>query len=209
MGILKTSKPWIFENNMAAFIIIGTLFIYLFLELCLYNRRTLDWHGENSMLKVPGTYRAEFFSSFDVFYVIILLEGFFCLVLSLRLPTNAGILIFILSLLIICVPAFLFYNKYQYWQLNGNRSYTFDPILTKITIEGETTDQISFNEMKEIIFYCPINAKMVSGSYLKIIIENNPNPIYLTSLLPCYGILEEFFVGIKKRKINKRIFIVK
>ncbi len=192
---------------MADFIIFGLLFLYFFLEIYLFHRKTLEWHGENSMLKIPRTYHAKFFSLFDIFQVLMFLMGIFGIIISLNLENDFKVIAImcILSLALMCIPTFYFYIKYQYWQQNGGNSYTFDPILRKITIEGNISQEISFDEIKKIIIYYPRNYKLVSGGYNKIVLGKT-KVIYLTSLLPCYGILEEFFKDVKKQAIHKRIF---
>ena len=161
------------------------------------------------MMKVSRTYQASFFSQSDLFYWLFILLSIFLFLMSFTIKNDlaAQISLAFIAFALLGLSAIYFWIKYQYWQINGNQIYTFDPILRKISIEGNEIEEISFDEIEEIITYHPINYKLVSGGYIKIILGNK-KVIYLTSLLPCYAILEEFFKGVKKQNIHKRIFSV-
>jgi hypothetical protein len=191
---------------IATLIFFGLLFLYIFIGIFSTHRQSLDLYGENSMIKVPRTYRASFFSQSDLFYWLFILMSIVVFLLSFNIQNDlaAQTFVAIVSIALLILSSFYFWIKYQYWQQNGNRNYTFDPILKKIAIEGNEIEEISFDEIEELIIYHPINYKLVSGGYIKILLVNK-TAIYLTSLLPCYAILEEFFVGVKKQKKHKII----
>jgi hypothetical protein len=192
---------------IATLIFFGLLFLYIFIGIFSTHRQSLDLYGENSMLKVPRTYRAAFFSQSDLFYWLFILMSIVVFLLSFNIQNDlaAQIFVVLIALALLSLSSLYFWIKYQYWKKNGNQIFIFDPVSRKLTIEGYEITEISFDEIQEFIIYYPINYKLVSVGYIKIILDNK-TAIYLTSLLPCYAILEEFFVGVKKQHIHKRIF---
>ena len=174
---------------ITTFILFGLVLLSIFSGIFTLHRQSLDWYGENSMLKVSRTYRASFYSQSDIFYWLFILMSFslFSISFKFRNDLAAQIIINLLVFALLALSTFHFWIKYQYWQQNGNRNYTFDPIARKITIKGNEIEEIIFDEIKKFITYHPTNYKLVSGGYIKIV-RSNKADIYLTSLLPCYDI---------------------
>ena len=192
---------------IATFILFGLILLLIFFGISELHQQSLDWYGENSMLKVSRTYRASFYSQSDLFYWLLIMMSFSLFLISFKIYNDlaAQIIVDLVAFALLGLSNFYFWIKYQYWQHNGNRSYTFDPIAKKITIEGKEIDEISFDDIKKFIICYPTNYKLVCGGYIKIV-RNNKADIYLTPLLPCYDILEEFLKGVEKQNSHKRIF---
>lgn len=191
---------------LAVLALFGILFLYFFTGIFSFHRRSLDWNGENSLLKTPRTYRASFFSLTDILFsfLIFIAIAIFLMSFSIKYDSLAQFFVVFVAIGTLLIPFLYFRIKYQYWQQNRRKDYTFDPVLKKIIIAGEYTDTFSLDDIQIIEHYVATNK--LSQGYIKIIFKDNRPPVFLTPLLSCYTILPDFFVGVEKQLINRRIF---
>ncbi len=192
---------------LAVIALFGILFLYFFIGIFSLNRRSLDWNGENALLKTPRTYRASFFSLTDILFsfLILIVIVIFLTSFIIKYDSLAQFLVVFVAFATLLVPFLHFRIKYQYWQQNGQKDYTFDPVLKKITIVGEHTDSFNFDDIRVLEYYVATNYQLTEG-YIKLIFKDQRLPVFLTPLLPCYPILPNFLVGVEKQLINQRIF---
>lgn len=191
---------------LAVFVLFGILFLYFFTGIFSLHRDSLDLHGENSLLKAPRTYRARFFSLADILMLslVFMAAAIFSISFSIRNDSIAQLLVVFLAIASLLIPFLHFRIKYKYWQQNGRKDYTFDPVLKKVTIAGEGIDTFTLNDIQLIEHYFATN-KLTQG-YIKLNFKDGHSPVFLTPLLPCYPLLPDFFVGVEKQLINQRIF---
>ncbi len=191
---------------IAVLVLFGILFLYFFTGIFSLHRDSLDLHGENSMLKIPRTYRAKFFSLADIliYALIFLATAIFSISFSIKNDSIAQFLVAFVAIASLLIPYLYFRMKYKYWQQNGRKDYTFDPVSKKITISGELTDTFSLDDIQIIEYYVATD-KLTQG-YFKLIFKDARPSVCLTPLLPCYPLLPNFFVGVEKQLINQRIF---
>ena len=191
---------------IAVLVLFGILFLYFFTGIFSLHRRSLDLHGENSMLKIPRTYRAKFFSLADIliYALIFLAAAIFSITFRLKADLLAQFLVVFVAIASVLIPFLHFRIKYQYWQQNRQKDYIFDPIFKKVTIIAEDTESFCFDDIQVLEHYIATN-KLTEG-YIKLIFKDARSPVFLTPLLPCYPILPDFFTGVEKQLINQRIF---
>lgn len=191
---------------LAVLALFGILFLYFFTGIFSLHRDSLDFHGENSMLKTPRTYRAKFFSLTDILmlFLVFMAIAIFSISFSIKNDSIAQFWVAFLAIASLLIPFLHFRIKYQYWQQNGRKDYTFDPVLKKITVAGELTDTFSLDDIQLFEHYVATN-KLTQG-YIRLTFKDGRSPVFLTPLLPCYPVLPDFFVGIEKQLINQRIF---
>lgn len=191
---------------LAVLALFGILFLYFFTGIFSLHRDSLDLYGENSMLKTPRTYRAKFFSLTDILMLslVFMAIAIFSISFSIENDSIAQLLVAFLAISSLLIPFLHFRIKYQYWQQNGRKDYTFDPVLKKITIAGELTDTFSLDDIQLIEHYVATNK--LTQDYIRLIFKDGRSPVFLTPLLPCYPVLLDFFVGVEKQLINQRIF---
>lgn len=191
---------------LAVLVLFGILFLYFFTGIFSLHRRSLDWNGEDSMLKTPQTYRAKFFSLTDVpmLVLICLAIAIFSISFSIKDDLIAKLLVAFMAIVSLLIPFLHFRIKYHYWQQNHQKEYTFDPIGKKIIIVGEHSTSFSFDDIQVLGNHISTN-KLTHG-YIKLTFKDARPPVFLTPLLPCYALLLDFFVGVEKHLINERIF---
>jgi hypothetical protein len=191
---------------LAVLALFGILFLYFFTGIFSLHRRSLDWNGEDSMFKIPRTYRAKFFSLTDILMLslVFMAAAIFSISFSIKNDSIAQLLVVFLAIASLLIPFLHFRIKYQYWQKNGRKDYLFDPVLKKITINGERADTFLLDDIQLIEHYLATN-KLTQG-YIKLIFKDGRSSVFLTPLLPCYALLPDFFVGVEKQLINQRIF---
>lgn len=192
---------------LAVLALFGILFLYFFTGIFSLHRRSLDWNGEDSMLKTPRTYRAKLFSLTDILFSfqVIIAIVIFLMSFSIKYDLLAQFLLVFVAIATLLVPFLYFRVKYQYWQQNRLKDYIFDPILKKITIVAEDTVSFNFGDIQALENYVATNYQLTEG-YIKLIFKDERPPVFLTPLLPCYPILPDFLVGVEKQLINQRIF---
>lgn len=191
---------------IAVLVLFGILFLYFFTGIFSLHRRSLDWNSEDSMLKTPRTYRAKFFSLTDVLMLVLicLAIAIFSISFSIKDDLIAKFLVAFISISSLLIPFLYFRIKYHYWQQNGRKEYTFDPISRRIIIVGEHSTSFSFDDIQVLEHHISTN-KLTQG-YIKLTFKDGRPPVFLTPLLPCYALLPDFFVGVEKHLINERIF---
>lgn len=189
---------------LAVFALFGILFLYLFTGIFSLHRRSLDLHGENSILKIPRTYRAKFFSLTDVLMLVLICLAIAIFSISIKDDLISQFLVIFVAIISLLIPLLYFRIKFQYWQQNRQKDYVFDPIRKKITIVGEHSTSFSFDDIQVLEHHISTN-KFTHG-YIKLIFKDARPPVFLTPLLPCYTLLPDFFVGVEKRLINQGIF---
>ncbi len=184
---------------VAVLVLFGMLFLCLFVEIYSLYKRSLDWYGEDSILQTSRTYRAVFFSPFDTLQGLLIFLGVLLFIIAFfRIGNNdlyAKILVSFVAFASLVVPFMYFRIKYQYWQQNRWKDYTFDPILRVVSIVGVRVETFSFDDIQVIQQYVATNSKFTQG-YIKILFKDKRPPVFLTPLLPCYAILPDFFVGV-------------
>lgn len=191
---------------LAVFVLFGILFLYFFTGIFSLHKRSLDLYTENSILKIPQTYRAKFFSLADIpmLALVFLAMAIFSISFSIENDLTAQLLVAFVAIISLIIPFLYFRIKYQYWQQNRQKDYTFDPIRKNITIVGENSTSFSFDDIQVVQHYIATN-KLTQG-YIKLLFKDGHSPVFLTPLLPCYPLLPDFFVGVEKQLINKRFF---
>lgn len=191
---------------LAVLLLFGILFLYLFTGIFSLHRRSLDWNGEGSILKTPQTYRAKFFSLTDILMLslVFMAIAIFLISFSVKNDSIAQLLVIFIAIASLLVPFLHFRIKYQYWQQNRQKEYTFDPIGRRVIIVGESSTSFSFDDIQVLEHHISTN-KFTHG-YIKLIFKDGRPPVFLTPFLPCYTLLPDFFVGVEKHLINERIF---
>ena len=191
---------------LAVLALFGILFLYFFTGIFSLHRRSLDWNGENSMLKTPRTYRAKFFSMADILFwaLIFLAIAIFLISFNIKEDLIAQFLVAFVAIISLLIPFLYFRIKLHFWLQNCQKDYVFDPIRKEIIIIGEETVRFSLDDIQTMEHYVATN-KLTEG-YIKLIFKDECPPVFLTPLLPCYPILPDFFTGVEKQLINQRVF---
>jgi len=191
---------------LAVFVLFGILFLYFFTGIFSLHKRSLDLYTENSILKIPQTYRAKFFSLADIpmLALVFLAMAIFSISFSIENDLTAQLLVAFVAIISLIIPFLYFRIKYQFWQQNCQKDYVFDPINKKVSIIGVHSESFSFDDIQVLEHHLATN-KLTKG-YIKLLFKDGHSPVFLTPLLPCYVLLCDFFVGVEKQLINQRIF---